>query len=288
MRRFLLLVLAALMLLSFSACGEKSKVPTADTKQEDASRVVHIGRTLIESGGIRITALDFNPEGTIGPEVSFLIENGSESNISVFKNCLCVNDMAVSGSLFKNVAKGESEEGVLMILPEDLEEAGITGIKKIEVRFRASDEDKKCYIFTSELLPVWESEDAPYSFEYNESGLETFGVEGVRITAKGINYDGISGTEARFMLFNGSGRDVTVQVRNEKVNGSEIKGVFSCELPAGKYAFDDLIFKTDDLKAIGVDSIDEIELCFYVASKADGAYKHITTGPVTIVYTDAP
>ena len=71
--------------------------------------------------------------------------------------------------------------------------------------------------------------------------------DGIKITAKSINYDGWAGPEIKVLIENNSSENVTIQTRRFSINGIMIDPTFSVDISAGKKANDAISISTSDL-----------------------------------------
>lgn len=88
---------------------------------------------------------------------------------------------------------------------------------------------------------------------------------GIKITAKGLDKDGLLGPEVKLLIENESGKDVTVQARNVSVNGYMVEDIFSADVVNGKKANDELIIMANSLEKAGISTIADIEFSFHVS-----------------------
>ena len=63
---------------------------------------------------------------------------------------------------------------------------------------------------------------------------------------------------------NNSSEDITVQVRDLSVNGFMMSPVFSCEVLAGRKAYDTITLFESELEENGITSIETMELAFHI------------------------
>lgn len=87
---------------------------------------------------------------------------------------------------------------------------------------------------------------------------------GIKITAKGLDKDGILGPEVKLLIENESGKDVTVQARNVSVNGYMMDTSMSAAVVNGKKANDELTIMSSSLEKAGISTIADIEFSFHV------------------------
>lgn len=87
---------------------------------------------------------------------------------------------------------------------------------------------------------------------------------GVKITAKGLSFDGIFGTELKLLIENNSEKDLTIQCRNASVNGYMVETMMSVDIVSGKKANDTLTFSKSDFEVCGITKIADMEFSFHM------------------------
>jgi hypothetical protein len=87
---------------------------------------------------------------------------------------------------------------------------------------------------------------------------------GLKITLESLDFDGWWGPELSLLLENNTDTSVNVQAMGVSVNGAMIDGYLSCDLAAGKKAYDAIELSDTDLDISGIDVIGEIEFYFNV------------------------
>ncbi|HOQ17779.1 MAG TPA: hypothetical protein PLC16_09555 [Defluviitaleaceae bacterium] len=71
-----------------------------------------------------------------------------------------------------------------------------------------------------------------------------------------------NGADIYVYIENNSSQNITVQVKEMSINGYMIDPIFSCDVLAGKKAYDIITFLENELEKNDISSIDEIELSF--------------------------
>lgn len=93
--------------------------------------------------------------------------------------------------------------------------------------------------------------------------------EGIKITAKGLENDGLFGSSLKLLIENNSGKDLTVQARNASVNGYMVETMLSADVVNGKKANDTLTFSNSSLEAAGIKAIADMEFSFHIFTTSD-------------------
>ncbi len=123
------------------------------------------------------------------------------------------------------------------------------------------------------------------------SGTETveeavlFEENGIRITMKSLDTKDTFGPSLKLLLENDSDRDITIQTRNESVNGYMIGTMFSADVAAGKKANDSLAFMRSSLERCGVSTIADMEFSFHIFESS--SWETILDSPMVQVKTSA-
>ena len=86
---------------------------------------------------------------------------------------------------------------------------------------------------------------------------------GIKITYTGIQDDGHS-IDFKFLIENNTGRGITVQARDESINGYMISGIMSDDVQPGKKANGELTFYNSTLEENGISNMEELEFSFHI------------------------
>ncbi len=106
----------------------------------------------------------------------------------------------------------------------------------------------------------------------------------IKVTAKSLDPTGsIFGATASVLIENNSSKNITVQARNSRVNRVMVDTLFSCDVLAGKKAFDDITFMKSDLEKNSIKDINEVDLSFHI-SDANSWNTILDSEPITITF----
>lgn len=86
---------------------------------------------------------------------------------------------------------------------------------------------------------------------------------GIKITYLGLKKEDYS-TDFKFLIENNSSRGITVQAREESINGYMVSGIMSDDVQPGKKANAELTYFNSTLEENGIYNIDELELSFHI------------------------
>lgn len=124
-----------------------------------------------------------------------------------------------------------------------------------------SDTDDTSEVSSTESeLPTDNTADSKASI----SELVLLDEKGVKITATGIDYNGMFGPNIKLLVENNSDIDLIVQARNVSVNGYMIDPIMSINVAKGKKANDGMTLNNSDLELCGIDKIADVEFSFYI------------------------
>ena len=116
----------------------------------------------------------------------------------------------------------------------------------------------------SELITVNTSA-ADYVQNVDDTGDILVDSDGIKIVARGLDTeDSIFGPSLILYIENNTGRNLTVQARDESVNGFMIDSIMSTDISSGNKALTELTFMSSDLEENSIEEINEIEFSFHI------------------------
>lgn len=277
MKKLTALLLALVMVATLASCGGlmgdiNDKDPQGGSSAGDAEtiEVTLAEQVIFEGNDIKVTATGMDYSGFFGPSVKVLIENNSTANITVQTRDSSINGLMVDTVFSADVAAGKKANDTITFSSDDLEAAGITTIKDIELVLHIIDGDSWDDIADSDVIRLTTSADASFVQTFDDSGHVAYEADGVKIVVKKLNSsDSFWGSDLYLYMENNTEKNITVQARDVSVNGFMVDPVFSCEIVAGKKAFDTMSFMESDLTDNGITDITEMELKFHIYD-ADG------------------
>jgi uncharacterized repeat protein (TIGR02543 family) len=223
-------------------------------------------QVVFEQDGITITVKSLDLEGSFfGPALKVLIENQTATNITVQVRNVTINDVMVDSLFSCDVASGKKANDEIIFIDSSLETAGIETIKDIEFEFHIFDADSWDTIFDSDTIKIRTSVEDSFMQEYDDSGFIAIDENGIKVVVKKLDSeDSFWGADVLVYIENNTAQDVTIQVRDVSVNGFMLSPVFSCDVLAGKKAFDSITFFESDLADNDITDIITIELSFHI------------------------
>lgn len=242
---------------------KEETVGITDQTENNASSEVIIEETVVlDSEGIKITATGIKTGGFMGDEITFKIENSSETNVTVQARNVVVNGYMVDTSLSADVAAGKTNNDSLTIFSSSLETCGIDSIATIELSF---------YIFNSESWDTYLDSDTivintsiadSYVQNYDDSGEVIYEANDIKIVSKGATDGSLFGPELLLYIENNSNEDITIQTRNTSIDGFMLDSICSIEVVSDKKAISSITFMESDLETNGIETIGSIETAF--------------------------
>ena len=86
---------------------------------------------------------------------------------------------------------------------------------------------------------------------------------GIKITYTGLKQDDYS-IDFKFLIENNSNTGITVQARDESINGYMVSGIMSEDVQPGKKANGELTYYNSTLEENGIKNIEELEFSFHI------------------------
>lgn len=276
MKRILVGLLAAVMLVTFSACGEisdtKKEKPSdilgssnEETQNISAEEVTVEEQVLVDEAGVKITAKSLDTDDIFGAELNLLIENNSGKNLT-FQNRNCsVNGYMVETLMSVDVADGKKANDSVTFSDSDFELCGIEAIADMELSFHIfTTDDWETYLDTQPVQIKTSIADT-YKYAFDDSGEVAYSGKDMKIVVKGLTEDSsILGPGITVYIENNNKENVTVQVREVSVNGFMVDSIFSAEVASGKRAVDTITFMEEDLEENGITAIEDVEMFFHI------------------------
>ncbi len=219
-------------------------------------------KILYDQKGIKITATSLKEDTFLGPEINLLIENNTNTDVTVQARDVSVNNLMIEPTFSSDVAAGKKANDSISFLQDDLERNAIDKIATVELRFIIFNTDTLDTITESDMITINTSAKESYVQSYDDSGKVLFDKGKVRIIEKGLASDEFLGPEIKVYIENNSDKFITVQTQNVSVNGYMVEPIFSSDLAPGKKVNDGITFM--DLADNGIDKISNVELTFII------------------------
>ena len=295
------LLIAALTAATLMACGgdsstatdktdavietaEAEENDTAEEIAEESDEIAIEEQEIYNDNGIVITATGLVLDGFMGPELTLLIENNSDKNITVQTRNSSVNGYMMDLQMSCDVVAGKKANDEMSIMESQLEQCGIDSIADIEFNFHFFDTDTYENDFDSDMITLKTTIADNFVQEYDDSGDVLYENNGLKIVSKGlVTDDSIFGPEYVMYFHNTSDRAICVQARDTSVNGFMVDPSMSADILPGKHAVDEMTFMSSQLEENKIETIEEIETSFHIFD-AESWDDIEDTEPITISF----
>jgi len=267
MAKALTLLMVLLLTLGLMACdsepGSNPDPSSGDNNDEGQCEEVSIEeQTLVDQDGIIITATKIDASW-MGPELQVLIENNSDTSVTVQARNTSVNGFMLEPIFSSDVASGKKATDTLTFSSEDFQVCNIETIADIELSFHVFDTDSWDTIFDTDMVTVETSAAATYTQDYDTSGDVILDQDGIKVIYQGMS-ENIFGPTVDLFIENNTDTAFTIQARDTSVNGFMIEPTFSSDIMPGKKAVTDLTFFDSDFEDNGIETATDIELSFHI------------------------
>ncbi len=109
----------------------------------------------------------------------------------------------------------------------------------------------------------------------------------VKITATGLDKEGLFGPELKVQIENNTEKKLTFQSRNASVNGYMVETMFSSDVAPGKKANDSITFSSSSLQACGIETLADMEFSFHVFDESLETYLDTNTVQIKTSASDS-
>lgn len=241
-----------------------------DTEETHEVEDTQIGeQVLLEQNGIRIIAKEYVDDSIFGEGIKLQIENTSNIDLTVGCDALIVNDYMITDLFSSKVTAGKTSNETMYLLSDQLEAAGIENVGKVEIYFRAYD-DEYTNIFENVYAMIQTSSFAEMDTTPNDGGIELYNAGGIRIVGQAVDEDSFWGAGILLYCENNSDKNVNITAVDVSINGIMIdSALFSNQVYAGKRCVDDITLFSSALEENGITSIDNVELKFHISNIND-------------------
>jgi len=239
---------------------------------------------LVDQNDVLVTlkSLEITSRGEV--ELNLLIENNSSDTLTIQVRDVSVNGMMFTSTIFSSsVTAGSKRNDSISFTSRGFERTGIdvNEIGSIELNFRVINDNNRNASYNTEQLIINTSIASSVSKPVPITKELLFEREGVSIHLIDI-VEGRNDIDVVFYIVNDTERTITIQARDESVNGFMISGVKSTGVMPGKVAIDTLSFSDRRLLENGISGIDDIEVIKFVLRVIDENNRNATYNTPTI------
>ena len=302
MKKYTAIVISLILVLVMSACtsvpssgNDKLPVNTHSTtpgeSNNHSTQTTAVSNTevsldeqvIFEKDGIKVTVKGLAQDDFWGPAVKVLVENNSSKNVTVqVRNC-SVNGLMMDPMFSCDAASGKKANDTITFMDSELKTAQISTIANIEFYLHIFDSDSWDGIMDSDIITLTTSA-ADHVQTYNDSGFTAYDGNGIKIVVQKLNSeDSFWGSDVYVYAENNTSENVTIQARDVSIDGFMVDPMFSCDIAAGKKAYDTITFMESDLKDNDITDIKELELKFTVFN-SDSWNNILDTDIITVTF----
>jgi len=216
-------------------------------------------RELFDEAGIKVIvrSQEFDSRGRT--ELNVLVENHSNDSVTVQVRDVSVNGIMFTSTVFSSsVTAGHRRNDSISFQSSGFERLGIEEIGVIELSFRVINNSDRNLSFNTEKFTIETSIADQVSQPLPVTREFLFERDGISISLIGIE-EGRNDVNVVFFIVNDTARDITIQARDENVNGFMISGIKSTNIQPGRMAIDTLSFSNRRLGENGINYINDIE-----------------------------
>ena len=284
MKRILALLIAALMLVSLTACNEKASV-TTDTETAEtapvggavapAQELTFEEVTVADNDDFSIKLTKIDPDDIFGYTVKASIENKTADKTLTFVcDKASINGIEVSTRTCNDLPAGKKSVEDVTFYDDILKKNGITDYTDIELRFTVNEEGNYDeYLFDEKVhvYPYGEEAAQKYEREALDTDVTVLDNEYVTVIYTGFERDETWDNVANFYVVNKSDKDLTLIAETVFVNDCDLDPIFAPTVSAGNVKFDYMGWTDDEFEENGIENVEKIEFEVY-ATDADDLY----------------
>lgn len=222
-------------------------------------------QVLADANGIKVTATGIE-SGFMGLGLKVQVENTGDKTVTVQVRDVSINGLMMQSTIFScDIAPGKLANDEISFLSSEMEMAGIETVGLIELKVHAFNTETWDTLFTTDAVSIETSANGTFEQKYDSSGFTAVDQDGLKIVMKKLeSEDSFWGADLYVYVENNTDKDLTVQVRDVSINGVMVDPIFSCEVVAGKKAFDSITFMESDLTENGITDITQMDLKYHV------------------------
>jgi hypothetical protein len=245
--------------------GEETKGESSEDAPAPEENEVNVDEQVIFNQENIIITLKSLSDSMWGPSLEVLVENNRDEGITVQTRDSAINGVMIESMFSCDVATGKKANDEITFMSSDLEIAQIETIKDIEFLFHIFNNETWDEIYDSDTIYITTSADESYVQSYDDSGFIALDQNDFKIVVKKLDSeDSFWGADIYLYIENNSEKNATIQVRDVSINGFMVEPAFSCDILAGKKAFDSITFLESDLEDNNIENIDELEFYFHI------------------------
>ena len=242
-----------------------------------------------EKCALTITSIDPDGYYDYGFVLTFLCENFTDKSLIFTTDDECINGYMVSSLFIQTVPAGESASSEMWFSKNDLELCGITMVEELTFLLEIHDsedysaeylveEDFTVYLTGLSADTVTYAERAP-----QESDVVVLDDENITFIITGNGTDKYWGYQVNCYIVNKTDKTLWLSLDKASVNGAALRPSFYVEIRPGKRAYANASFKTSDLEANNIQTVEVVEFTLQMVNTSNyrkvGGDKAITYKP---------
>ena len=254
--------------------------PEVEDIEEDGQEVEE--RVLVDENNIRITLTSMS-SSWLGEEINVRIENDNDHPITVQVRHMSINGLMIDAPVFSpTIAAGMMANDSISVMSSEIENNSIENIGIIELQFIAFEDFFTDYILDTDVITIETSMVNQINQTLPENRVELFNQDGITIYHTGYSEGELGEFNVKFFIVNNTHELVTVQAREESVNGIMIMGTMSADIMPNKATNTTLGFFSWDLEANNIDDVETISFYLYIFPDWDFMRDGIQTEIITL------
>lgn len=251
------------IIISVASGGSEDK-DIKSGKGDSGKSVTIEEQVLLDEKNVVITAKEYVEDSIWGEGIKLNIENNSGKDLTVGCSALIVNNYMITDLFSSQVAAGKKANETMYLSSSQLEAAGIESVGQVEIYFHIYDSNTMDKYYDSNCVTIKTSEYDNMDTAVDDSGVELYNKNGIRIIGKTVDEDSFWGMGILLYCENKSGKNIGISVDDVSVNGYMMNTLFSATVYNNKMALDDITLLSSELEENGITSIDDVELKFKI------------------------
>lgn len=302
MKKFVSILIAFLMLLSFAACDgdstEKessdntSAIGEADTgnkdsEKKDSDEISFTELVVVDNDECTVKITGIEPNNIWGYTLKAFLENKSTEKTYMFSvRGASINGVQCDPLFSTEVAAEKKSNNDISFSDTNLKEHGIDNFTDIELYFVVYDsEDWSGNLVAEETVHIYPyGEDKAVKFEREAQASDTVLVDNddVTVTVIGYEEDAVWGYTVNLFLVNKTEKNVMFSVADAAVNGFMADPFYATTVSAGKCAFSSMSWSDTTFEDNSIVSVEEITFTLR-AYDADNYFDDIVNESIKLV-----
>ncbi len=242
---------------SVETAAEGTEASNEAADKTEAAQTPSVAETVVlDREGLKITAKELDMNGSLGPSLKLLIENGTEQNVTVQIRDMSVNGYMIAPLFSSAVGKGETKEDGVGFSPRALKLSGIDTFAELEFRFCVLDSETLDKRYESEPITLRTSAAEGYQERFDDSGTVAYEGEGVKIVVRGpIEKENGFGPGILLYIENKSDKKIAIHATDVTVNDAVLEPIFSPEIAPGKHVIEAMTFFDNQLEDSKINTV---------------------------------